>query len=150
MSEHNELNAASRQRLEQLISGLDATALRLPMGEHWTIAAGLLHVSFWDSFTRERWADAERLQLQTPRPVEGHVEDQVNDTLTPLLLAVDVARVAELVLHAARTIDAYIARLPDEIAELVRAENRPRLLDRSIHRFEHLAEIESLLAERRG
>ncbi|HUG49307.1 MAG TPA: DinB family protein [Candidatus Limnocylindria bacterium] len=143
---HDQLNAQSRARLVELVDGLDERALRLPLGEHWTVAAGLLHLSFWDRFTLERWADAQRMRLTTPRPLADFTEDQINDTLTPLLLAATGEQARRQVLESAQAVDEFIARLPAQTVELVRTEGRPRLLDRSIHRVEHLDEIEALLA----
>lgn len=145
-SDHDQRNADSRRRLTELLSGLDADSLRRPMGQHWTIAAGLLHLSFWDRFTLERWAGARREGLVVPRPIDDFVEDLINDTLTPLLLAGSAERVAQEVLDAARSVDEYISRLPESTLEAVFRAGRPRLIDRSIHRQEHVDEIESLLA----
>jgi hypothetical protein len=148
--EHEQRNAESRQRLTELVNRLGEDELRLPMGEHWTIAAGLLHLSFWDRFTLEWWADAERRGLTTPGPVDEYTEDLINDTLTPLLLLGSLERVRAQVLGAAQAADDYIAGLPEATVELVGREGRPRLIDRSIHRREHLAEIEQLLARKAG
>jgi hypothetical protein len=144
--QHDRRNAESRRRLTELVERLDGAALRTPMGEHWTVAAGLLHLSFWDRFTLERWADAERAGLAIPRPVDDFVEDLINDTLTPILLVGAVERVGEQVLEAAQAVDDHIARLPAATVQVVESAGRPRLIDRSIHRLEHVAEIENLLA----
>jgi hypothetical protein len=144
--EHDQRNADSRQRLIDLVNRLDADQMQLPMGQHWTVAAGLLHLSFWDRFTLERWADAEREGLTTPRFIEDFVEDLVNDTLTPLLLVGSVDRVGERVVEAAQAVDDYIRRVPEATLEVVESEDRPRLIDRSIHRYEHVDEIEDLIA----
>jgi hypothetical protein len=143
---HDRRNAESRERLTRLVERLDAPALRRQMGQHWTIAAGLLHLSFWDRFTLERWADAEREGLATPRVVDEFAEDLINDTLTPILLAGSVEHAGALVLEAAQAVDDYIGGLPEATLEQVGSEGRPRLIDRSIHRHEHVEEIEGLLA----
>lgn len=143
---HDRRNAESREHLARLVERLDAASLRAPMGEHWTVAAGLLHLSFWDRFTLERWADAERAGLATPRVVDEFVEDLINDTLTPILLAGSVERVAKQVLEAAQAVDNYVGGLSEATLEQVGSEGRPRLIDRSIHRNEHVDEIEALLA----
>jgi len=145
LGDHDRRNAESRARLVELVSRLDQDALRLPLGEHWTVAAGLLHLSFWDRFTLERWADAQRMQFATPRPIADFTEDHINDSLTPLLLAASGDRAPRQVLEAALAADELISRLPAETVGLVSAEGRPRLIDRSIHRHEHLEEIEALL-----
>ncbi len=54
MTDHNERNRLSRERMISLTARMDADDLRRPLGEHWTIVAGLLHLSFWDRFVMER------------------------------------------------------------------------------------------------
>jgi hypothetical protein len=146
MREHDRRNAESRRRLAEVVERLDAESLRMPMGEYWTVAAGLLHLSYWDRFTLERWAGAGREGQTIPRPIEDFVEDLINDTLTPILLVGEVERVGEQVLEAAQAVDDYIARLPAVTLEQVGQQGRPRLIDRSVHRLEHVEEIEGLLA----
>ncbi len=56
--------------------------------------------------------------------------------------------VAELVDAAATAVDGVLATLPDASVDAVLAEGRPRLLDRSRHRDEHLDAIEAALGHR--
>jgi len=128
-----------------LTAGLDADALRRRMGEHWTIAASLVHLAYWDGFVAQRWTHANANSLATPAPFDSLLEDLVNDTLTPHLLRVPVEETVLPALEAALAVEQSISALSDERVEAVRREGRLRLIDRSIHRAEHLDEIEAAL-----
>lgn len=146
MRDHDERNRLSRERMATLTERMDADALRRPMGEHWTIAASLVHLSYWDGFVAQRWTHANANGLATPASFESLLEDLVNDTLTPLLLRVPADEAIGPALEAALAVEQIIAGLSDERVEAVKREARLRLIDRSIHRIEHLDEIEVALA----
>lgn len=145
MRSHDERNRLSRERLAQLTERMDAAALQRPLGEHWTVAAGLLHLSFWDRFVAERWEHADATELITPAPFDALAEDRVNDTLTRLLLLVPDEEAIEQALEAASAVEERIAGLSADRVEAIEQEGRPRLVDRSIHRAEHLDEIETAI-----
>ena len=41
-------NEASRKRLRSLVESLSDSEMLAPMGQHWTIGVGLMHLAFWD------------------------------------------------------------------------------------------------------
>jgi len=139
-------NRQSRGHLDELVSRLDAVSLRLPLGQHWTVAAGLLHLAFWDRFVIERWRHAARIEATTPQPVEDHTLDLINDALTPLLLVVPVELAATDAQQAAEAVDELIDALSQDAVAAIRAEGRIRLIDRSIHRREHLDELNAAIS----
>ncbi len=135
------MNSRSFERLADVAGRLDDGSLRIVVREGWTAASLLLHIAFWDRFVAERWRHAGIAGLQTPQPIEDHVTDMVNEALLPLLIDVPVGLAAQTAVAAARQVDGLIGRLPPDIFEAVRSEGRRRLLDRSLHRAEHLDEI---------
>lgn len=145
MRAHDERNRASRQRLVAIMEPLDEAALRRPLGEHWTIAIGLLHLAFWDRFLVEWWRHADLGGRLMPVHVEEHAEDIVNETLTGLLAGIPVEEAPRLALAAALAAERTISGLSAERLQAVEREGRARLVDRSIHRAEHLDEIEAAL-----
>lgn len=145
MRDHDERNQQSRERMTALTERMDAETLRRPLGEHWTIAASLVHMSYWDGFVAQRWTHANANGLHTPASFESLLEDLVNDTLTPLLLRVPAGETIAPALEAALAVNEIIAALSDERVAAVQREGRVRVLDRSIHRTEHLDEIEAAL-----
>lgn len=145
MRDHDERNRLSRERLTALTKRMDADDLRRPLGEHWTIAASLVHMCYWDGFVAQRWTHANANGLHTPASFESLLEDLVNDTLTPLLLRVPADETIALALETALAANEIIAGLSDERVAAVLQEGSIRLVDRSIHRTEHLDEIEAAL-----
>ncbi|MDQ3492457.1 MAG: hypothetical protein M3452_04255, partial [Chloroflexota bacterium] len=65
--------------------------------------------------------------------------------LTPLLLRVPAEGAIELALETALAVEQLIAGLSTERVETALRQGRERMVDRSIHRTEHLDEIEALL-----
>jgi hypothetical protein len=143
-----EANAQGRARLWTLASGLTDEELALPADDGWTVAALLAHLAFWDYrvlVLLVRWKKAGGVG---PSPIDV---DGVNDATKPLCLAIPVRAAAGLALNAAEAVDAELEHLPEDlkpgIDQLVQ-EGKFRL-DRSIHRNEHLDQIERILAESR-
>jgi hypothetical protein len=138
-SDHNVRNRASRDRLQDVIRRLGDRAVTLPGG--WTAGGLLAHLAFWDGF------GAARIEKYTRdrQPMELGSE-----TLTEFINAAGLAQwnatplrtAADLATNAAAAMDRLIERLPDDAIAAIKALNRPRLLDRSLHRKEHLDEIE--------
>ncbi len=145
MRDHDGRNRSSRERMAGLTERIDADTLHRPLGEQWTIAASFVHLTYWDSFVAQRWLHADANGLATPAPFDSLLEDLVNDTLTPLLLRVPGEESIGPALEAALAVERIIAGLSDERIEAVQREGRLRLIDRSIHRTEHLDEIEAAL-----
>jgi len=142
MNDHNKRNRASRDRLAAVIAQLADRSIALSGG--WTAAALLAHLAFWDGF------GAARLEkyLRDRAPMELG-----SDTLTEFINAAGLAQwtatpmraAAALATDAAAKIDRVIEGLPKDAFDGIRAMNLPRLLDRSLHRKEHLDEIERAL-----
>lgn len=145
MRDHDERNRLSRERMAALTDRIDADALRRPLGEHWTIAAGLLHIASWDRFVLERWTHADLDGLVLPVTFSAGAEDVVNGTLTPLLLLIPADKAVGQALESALAVEQLICGLSSERVEAAQGEGRLRMLDRSIHRTEHLDEIEAAL-----
>ena len=142
---HIEANARGRERLRALVSELTDDELALPVGDGWTIAAILAHLAFWDYRVLALMTRWKRVGIG-PSPIDV---DGVNDAMKPLCLAIPPREAARLAIHAAEAVDAELANLPEDlrpgIDALVR-EGKFRL-NRSIHRNEHLDQIQRALAE---
>jgi len=141
-NEHIKRNRASRDHLAEVIARMGKVSLDLPGG--WTSAGLLAHLAFWDGF------GAARLEkfVRDREPMEFG-----SDTLTEFMngagmaqwTATPLASAAGLATKAAAAIDLLIEGLPSDALEQIRSMKRPRLLDRSLHRKEHLDEIERAL-----
>lgn len=141
-NDHNKRNRASRDRLAAVIARLGDRSISLPGG--WTAAALLAHLAFWDGL------GAARLEkyLRDRKPMEFG-----SDALTEFINAAGLAQWTATPLRAAGTlatdaaakIDRLIEGVPKDAFDAIRALNTPRVLDRSLHRKEHLDEIERAL-----
>jgi hypothetical protein len=145
---YNERNRRERERMRALVEGLDDDDLRRRVNDHWTVAALLLHIAFWDA--RNRWlTDKVRSGVPfSPSDVEPDDVTWINDSTRTFLHAIPPRDAAELALRLAEEADAGVASLPPErtwpvdptsLVNPVRAE----------HRAEHLDEIEAALGRQR-
>jgi hypothetical protein len=144
-------NEASLARLSELAGRLTPDRLARRVGDgSWTVGQVLGHLAFWDRFLAARWrtALASGPGVQ-PTPVPHELADMLNDCLPPAwgAFAAEAGRAAiDDALAAAQAVDGLIAGLPAEAPVEAMLAERPALLDRSIHRFEHLSAIERALA----
>jgi hypothetical protein len=138
---HVERNDASRARLRQLVARLGEGELSRELGDGWTVAAGLAHLAWWDRYAL---ASLESWQRSGAPPRTGEARE-VNAAALADWLALPPSAAAAAALDAAEALDRRVAALPGELAEEVVAAGRPRLLDRSLHRNEHLDQIERAL-----
>jgi hypothetical protein len=143
---HDERNAESRRHLADLATRLGADELGLEIDDTWTAGALLGHIAFWDRLVEARWRYAGESGTATPIGLDDELTDLINAAAIPAWRIVDPRRVAALVVSAAEDVDALIAGLPGPSVETIAREGRPRLLDRSLHRAEHLAAIEAVIA----
>jgi uncharacterized damage-inducible protein DinB len=142
-------NETSRAQLSDAIAGLSASDLARPTEDGgWTVGQVLGHVAFWDRFLEARWRAAILAGAATQPDVLPHdLADLLNAALPASWgsLASQSDRLVAETLAAAEAIDALIAGLPAEAPVLDVLADRPALLDRSIHRKEHLEQIERAL-----
>lgn len=143
-------NESSLARLRKSIGGLSAADLMRSAGSgSWTVGQVLGHLAFWDRFLAARWnAALEAGPGEQPSVFPHELADLINEGLPPtwqaFASAAPEAAIAET-LAAAEAIDSLIAGLPEAApVEAVLAE-RPALLDRSLHRLEHIAALEAAL-----
>jgi hypothetical protein len=132
-----ERNESSRARLRELVARLGEAELARPVGEHWTVATALAHLAWWDRYALaavESWVRTG----QPPRTGEAH---EVNEAALADWRELPGKVAARMALEAAEAVDRRVAELPEELVRTIAAE-RPRLLDRSLHRGGHLLEIE--------
>jgi hypothetical protein len=70
------------------------------------------------------------------------VANLVNDAALPGWRALERARAVALAIDAAEAVDAQLAALPDGAVDGAFAAGMPRVLDRSLHRSDHLDAID--------
>jgi len=139
-------NTKERNRLISLVGDLTDEALMLPLGNDWTIAVALAHLSFWDQralFLVRRWRNSGVVE---PSPIDI---DLTNDSLLSLWLAIPPRAAADLAVSSAEQIDRELEDAPSDLITKIENLGESFRLYRSIHRKLHIDEIEAGLNSRR-
>jgi hypothetical protein len=137
-------NARELQRLRDLVDRLSDEQLRTPVNEHWTVAAVLGHVAFWDAralYLAEHFDPGAGFPDDVDEPENV---DWINDSTRALIHAIDPRGVAELAIRTAEDIDARVAQLPADTL-WPNDPGSPLNGRRATHRAEHLDEIDAAL-----
>jgi uncharacterized damage-inducible protein DinB len=137
-------NDEERKRLADLLGHLSDEDLAKPLGEHWTVGVGLMHLAFWDRMWLSKFEEWERTDAVEFPPLRGVVLE-VNDAILPWWQSISTVQVRHEALAAAQAIDDKAASLSDDLVAAILAD-RPRTLSRAVHRREHLDEIAAALA----
>lgn len=140
-------NTRERERLRALIEGLDEDGLRAPVNEHWTVAAVLGHIAFWDARMLSLADKFERGEPFSPSDTEPEDVDWINDASRQLIHAIPPLEAAQLALSIAEETDARVAALPVERL-WPHDPDSPLYAVRASHRGEHLDEIEATIPTR--
>jgi hypothetical protein len=99
-------------------------------------------MAFWDRFAHARWLHAVNTGAGVPGPIDDEPLELVNQAGLGEWGAIPARIAVEELLRAAENVNAFIASLErDTMSEVVQS-GRQRLVDRSIHRNEHLETIE--------
>jgi hypothetical protein len=137
-----ERNRTSRERLRVIGQALSEAELGTLIDAPWTAGALFAHIGFWDRFVLERWRLAADQGEQTPMAVDDAVMDRINDASLRQWLAIPARVAVEEFLAAAAEVEDLISRLDATIVSQVVTEGRERLVDRSLHRRDHLRTLE--------
>jgi hypothetical protein len=139
-------NAAAAERLMVTAEALGKVRLPSELRPGWTIAAIFLHIAMWDRLVATRWLRVPSLGLTTPSRLDDEITDLVNDAVLPTWATVELPAAVSAAQEAAELVDRVVAELPAASVAAVLAEGRDRLIYRSVHRDEHLTELDVLLA----
>lgn len=139
---HLERNEQSVIRLRQVIASIPERRWTQTIEGGWTSGVLLAHMAFWDRFVRERWEHAHRTHRIAPVAIDLGLADLVNDASVPGWALIPPRDAARMALAAASETNATIAALGDDAVDAVDAAGWDSLLDRSIHRDEHIAALE--------
>jgi len=136
-------NTASRERLRAIGGALTDDELTKVIDDPWTVGALFAHLAFWDRFVLERWRLAQERGEATPLSVDDGVMDRINAASLRQWIAMPPRASVEQCLDAAAQLDRHLVDLADEQIEAVIDEGRERLVDRSLHRGDHIGTIEA-------
>ena len=143
-------NETSLARLRSVLGGLSAADLRRSAGAgDWTVGQIVGHLTFWDRFLAARWRAAlAGGDGGQPTYLPHELADLLNDGLPPTWLAFASGAGSTIfaeAIAAAEEVDRIVAGLPESTPVEAILNERPALLDRSIHRISHLDQIERAL-----
>jgi hypothetical protein len=136
-------NRSAVDRLRALGARLSDEELTRLIDPPWTAAALFAHVAFWDRFVHARWLLAANLGSRTPLPFDDALLELINDASLQQWGVIPPRTAVQDCLAAATEVDALIRSLEGDVVSEVMQEQRERLVDRSLHRGEHLATIEA-------
>src|SRR5712691_10103817 len=136
-------NHSALDRLQALGARLSEEELTRPIDPPWTAAALFAHVAFWDRFVHARWLLAASTGSRAPLHFDDALLGLINDASVTQWDVIPPRTAVQDCLGAAEEIDALIGSLePGVVSEVVEA-GRERLVDRSLHRGNHLKTIET-------
>ena len=138
-------NTKERERLSALVGRLTDEKLSLPLGDDWTIAVTLAHLSFWDQrslFLVRKW---KKSGVVEPSPIDI---DITNDSLLSLWLALPPRTAANLAVSSAEEIDRELEEASSDLITKIESLGEKFRLYRSIHRKLHVDQILKLLNSR--
>ncbi len=141
----NERNAASRARIRAIGGHVSDEALSRPFEGPWTAGALFAHIAFWDRLVLERWSRCRETGRGVPEGLDEAMFDLVNDAALPQWVLVPPREAVEECQSASDELDAYIGSLDEGSISEVVAAGRIRLVDRSLHRNEHLDALDAAL-----
>jgi uncharacterized damage-inducible protein DinB len=142
-----EENTRERERMRAIVERVSDHELRIPVNPHWTVAAVLGHIAFWDSRILSLADKLERGEPFISSDTEPEDVDWINDASRALIHAIPPREVARLALEIAEETDARVATLPADRL-WPRDPDSPIYATRASHRGEHLDEVEAALPAR--
>lgn len=134
-----EQNRTSTERIRTLVAHLSDEQLQQPVGAHWTVATTLIHIAFWD----RRVLDILERSEQEGTLITPTIDVVVNDFALPFWAAIPPRAAAQIALDMAGTLDARLESCSPSLLADLYARNE-RWVNRSLHRGQHLDEIEAL------
>jgi DinB superfamily len=142
-----EENTRERERMRAIAEAASDDDLRLAVNPHWTVAAVLGHIAFWDARVLALSEKIERGASFGPDDHEPEDVDWINDASRPLIHAVPPLDLATLAMEIAEQADERVTTLP--LDRLWPTDpNSPLQPLRASHRGEHLDEVEAALRSR--
>ena len=141
-SDVNSHNRASRERLASVIQRVGDRVIEVEGG--WTASALLAHIAFWDRLATVRLEKYLR-DGETPVTAPPALTDLTNGAGMRQWVDTPAGVAAAQAKDAAAAIDKLVEALPDDTFAAIKAMGRHFIYDRSLHRKEHLDQIERAL-----
>lgn len=139
-------NDAERQRLKAFVGRVTDADMSRPVGQHWTVAVGLVHLAFWDRMWLAKFEEWQRTgEVMMPPADADACQKDINDGMLAWWRTIAPVQARYEVIAAAEAVDTKAEQLDEDLVKQIVAV-RPRTLTRAIHRREVLNELERVLA----
>jgi hypothetical protein len=136
---YKELNRASVERIKKLASLTDEQ-LQTRVGEHWTVSIALAHIAFWE----KRVIYVLDITEKNGKLTFPEIDVVVNDLSLPLWAAIPPREALHIAIEACEEVDKRLETYPQKLLEEVYGKYE-RWVFRSLHRNEHLDEVDAAL-----
>lgn len=131
-------NVAARERVAALGVALTDSEWGTALDGDWTVGAGLAHLAYWENWFLVLAGRFLRTGNSTSLRPDA---DAMNDATLPLLLAAPRDETVASLIEAMTQVDKVIAGMTDAQLEAIGFDGHYVNLFRSVHRYEHAAEI---------
>ena len=139
----DERNRLTTERIRALARRLSDDELSRALDPVWTTSALFAHIAFWDRFVLARWNLAMTDGSRAPEPMDDTPQDLINEAALPGWKAIPPRAAVDTCLAVAEEIDRFIGSLDTDVVVGLVRDRRERLVDRSLHRGEHLEVLEA-------
>jgi DinB superfamily len=119
-----EENTQERERMRAIVERVSDDELRISVNPHWTVAAVLGHIAFWDARVLSLADKLERGEPFTSSDTEPEDVDWINDASRELIHAIPPREAARLALEIAEETDATVSGRPTPTARSTRCARR--------------------------
>ncbi len=138
---YNAQNTRTRERLQKITARLTDADLKHILPNGWSVATTLVHLSFWD---RYYLAILDEWQRSGYIPAKLNVE-AINETIEFISGVITPQNSVQLANSAAELIDQRLIGISSDLANAIEESGYERMLQRYVHRAEHLDQIELFL-----
>lgn len=137
-----EATRAGLERVRSIVTSLNAETLKAVLENEWTVSAMLAHIAFWDRWVEARWDHFSRTGSFHDLP--NDITTLVNQVALSQWLALPGDESVRLCLDAASSVTLRITQLARNEVEAALKTKRPAMVDRTLHWYSHLDEIEAV------
>jgi hypothetical protein len=133
-------NRESTVKMQKIGEKLTEADFRKKLHYGWTIPVAFAHLAFWDN----RVIPLIELSKKDGTIMTSNYDDKLNDILLPFLEAIPPAKAIKMAVEIANRLDEMLESCSPEMINQIMTVNS-RWVDRSLHRNDHLKDIESAL-----
>jgi len=136
-------NRESTERLKNIVLRLSNEELNRIVKNNWPVYVTLAHIAFWDM----RVIHVIEMSKKNNAIVAPTFDIQLNDIMTPLLRVIPPMAAADLAIKTAGALDVMLEACPADLIDGLMKLN-PRMVNRSLHRNNHVDAIEAVTVQK--